>query len=215
MNDYSDSLANLSSVFAIDLYTGNVLKTFMVKNATLGDIISDTKGNAIASDSHRNKLYNFSLAGYQVLMELPKEIINLQGLALNKKSLYIADYLTGLYEINLDDQSLNKLDNNGLYSDKGIDGLLFYKDGLIAFQNGTTPKRVFSLGLDKSIVTQVKTIDQSLAYEGESTQGVIVKNELVFIASSAWNAYPKGPYDPEQAEDLAIRKLELINFLIK
>jgi hypothetical protein len=215
MNDYSDSLANLSSVFAIDLYTGNVLKTFMVKNATLGDIISDTKGNAIASDSHRNKLYNFSLAGYQVLMELPKEIINLQGLALNKKSLYIADYLTGLYEINLDDQSLNKLDNNGLYSDKGIDGLLFYKDGLIAFQNGTTPKRVFALGLDKSIVTQVKTIDQSLAYEGESTQGVIVKNELVFIASSAWNAYPKGPYDPEQAEDLAIRKLELINFLIK
>ncbi len=215
MNDYSDSLENLSSVFAIDLYTGNVLKKFMVNNATLGDITSDGKGNAIASDSYRNKLYNFSLAGYQVFMELPKEIINLQGLALNKKSLYVADYLTGLYEINLDDQLLTKLNNNGLYSDKGIDGLLYYKDNLIAFQNGTSPKRVFALGLDKSKVTQVKTIDQSLAYKGEPTQGVIVNNELIFIANSAWNAYSKQGYEPELAEELAIRKLELVNFLIK
>ncbi len=212
---YKDSLENISTVFAIDLYTNEVIKNFVVPNAILGDIIVDKSGKALASDSHKNRLYQFSTSGFQVLLKLPNYIINLQGLALNKKTLYVSDYLSGLYRIDMVTQDVVKINNNGYYSDKGIDGLLYHKGNLIAFQIGTNPRRTFGILVEKDRVKGAKLIDQNLPLKGEATQGVIVNNELVFIGNSAWNAYEKGTYNSDLAEDLNIRKMELVNFLIE
>ncbi|MFY0605436.1 MAG: hypothetical protein JXR10_01905 [Cyclobacteriaceae bacterium] len=215
INGYQDSLQNTSTVFAIDLGTNVLLKTYRVKDAILGDIIVDKQGNAIASDSYQNKLYRFSLSEFEILMDLSDVAHNLQGLAIHKNSIYISDYLSGIYHINTRTNELTKINNHGFYSDKGIDGLLYHKGSMIAFQIGTKPRRTITIQLKKNEVAGSTFIDQNLGFEGEATQGVIVDDELVFIGNSAWNAYEKGIYNPELAEDLNVRSVQLINFLIE
>ncbi len=215
MQGYSDTLQNRSSVFGLDLTTGKVKFSYLIPEATLGDLISMGNGTALASDGLGNKLYELRPDGFSVFADLSGTLLNLQGLSKSENQLYISDYLTGLYSLNLETKSLRKLRANDLYSEKGTDGLLSYQGHLIGFQNGTQPKRVTGVRFDAHKAVQMKLIEQNSSLKGEPTQGVISGNTLYYIATSAWDAYEDGKYQPDTAADLEIRTLDLVQFLIE
>lgn len=62
----------------------------------------------------------------------------------------------------------------GEYSLKGTDGLYFYKNGLLAIQNGVSPMQVVYLSLDKKLpkITQRKVLENNNPALNEPTLGV-------------------------------------------
>lgn len=218
MSGYADSLKNKSSVFALDLSTGILKSRYAISDATAGDLVVAKNGSVYVSDGLRNRIYKVNPEGVTVMKDLPS-LFNLQGLALDpsEANLYIADYITGLYKLELSSGLLTRIRSNGLYSEKGIDGLLFYRDHLIAIQNGTSPKRVWMgrLSSGQTAIRDIALIDQHVPGSGEPTQGVIVGDALYYLSNSAWDSYEKGTYIPERTEDLTIRKAGLIPLLIE
>lgn len=209
MDGFSDTLKNTSSILGIDLATSKVLFSYQVPGALLGDLIVMESGQILASDGLENKIYELTPDGYSLFTDLSASVLNLQGIAAAAGKLYFSDYLTGLYELDIPSGDYRKIPSNRLFSEKGTDGVLIYKGQLIAFQNGTYPKRTVALTLEKGEIRKANLIDQNTHSNGEPTQGVIVGNTLYFIANSAWHAYEQGSYRGEKAGDLEIRKLDL------
>lgn len=204
---YKSAMKNKSSVFAIDLDTREVICSYSIDEAILGDLIVLNDGSVLASDGLGNKLYKFTLTGFELVADFSDQIFNFQGLAYHQNALYLSDYITGLYAYDFDNQDLVKIKSNNLYAEKGTDGVLFHGDRLICFQNGTNPKRTFEVFIDDHEATSVEIIDQNLNPRGEPTQGVIVNGAVFYISNSAWDAYKETQYNPDSLDILLeIRK---------
>jgi len=207
MNGYHDSLLNQSTVLAIDLKSGTIKQSFEVPDAILGDIIVLDDCSVLISDGLHSRVYQISKGKLKILTDLGKNLFNLQGIAQIEDKLYLSDYITGLYTLDMNTRELSKIKSNNLYSEKGTDGLLAYDEHLICLQNGTNPKRVFSLSLN---TPEVKVIAQNETSRGEPTQGVIVGSTLYYIANSAWDAYDdQNKYLPQKAYPMEIRQFDL------
>lgn len=208
INNYSDSIKNQSSVFGISQKTGEILFKHIVPNAILGDIVYYKDGMALASDGLNNTIYSITASDVTIFADLSANVMNLQGISIHKNLIYCSDYLTGLYIYDTGSKELIKIKSNDLYSEKGTDGVIFQNNRLYCFQNGTSPKRVFSITIENNQATEINLIDQNLYDKGEPTQGVIVGNQIYYIGNSAWDGYVDGKYQP--SPDLKIRSIKTL-----
>lgn len=209
MSGYKDEFKDQSSILEIDWKTKTIKNSYKVNNALLGDILVLNDGQVLATDGQNQKIYQVENGEVTVFMDLSNEAYNLQGLAQNKDELYVADYIKGLYKINLKRKTFSKIAMNGLCAEKGIDGLLYDSGKLICFQNGTNPKRVLELEINKDEVQKATVIDQNIHSKGEPTQGVIHKKGVYYISNSPWDQYSEGKYVPDQNSALEIRQFNL------
>ena len=119
---------------------------------------------------------------------------NLQGLVLNEQEnyLYFSDYITGLYRINMDnDDAIEKIFAPETSLLKGIDGLYFYNNTLIAVHNGTKPYRVmqYFLSEDGLTIDLERVINRGGESLGEPTLGQVKDGYFYYLANSPWGAY--------------------------
>lgn len=84
--------------------------------------------------------------------------------------------------------------------------MLFFNKEIICFQNGTSPKRVFTTALDGK---SVHIIAQNQLPKGEPTQGVITEDQLYYIANSAWDAYNELNVYSQEASPLEVHQINL------
>ncbi len=166
---------------------------FDQKDALLGSIEMTPMG-LVASDSLTPRL--FAVEGCdarpRVLAQDPR-FVNLQGVAYDarRKKLYVADYLAGLFAIDIKSGLVAVVANKAGAHLGGIDGLYLYRGDLIGVQNGTSPQRIIRLRLDHAGKTakHLEVLQQNLPEWSEPTNGVIVGDKLVYIATSNWPAY--------------------------
>lgn len=95
---------------------------------------------------------------------------------------------------------------------KGIDGLLFYENSLIAIQNGVTPNRVLRYELNKGLdkIMKQTVIDNAHPAFNEPTMGCLIENQFFYISNSLWGAYDENFFiKPELIEDVVILKYTL------
>lgn len=177
-----------------DLPSGPVRSTFTLAetDALLGDIEAD-RDAFYASDSLTPRV--FRLAGeneISVLADDPR-FANVQGLALDRKNrrLYIADYLTGLFVVDLRSKAVTQIANPTDAHLGGIDGLYLYKGDLVGVQNGTTPQRIVRIDLDRAgkVARSLRVLQQALPEWNEPTHGFIDGDRFIYIATSNWPAY--------------------------
>jgi hypothetical protein len=100
-----------------------------------------------------------------------------QGLALseNGQTLYVADYATGLWAVDIASKQLQKLEAPAGTWVFGLDGLSRVRNGLIALQIGAKPERVLRLQIDPNgtHITKVEILEMNHPdYEGP-IQGTI------------------------------------------
>ncbi|RED92048.1 hypothetical protein [Marinoscillum furvescens] len=209
MNRYEEQLKNQSSVFGLNPQNFEVIFQYEVPNALLGDVIAYQEGTALATDGLNNAVYELSSTGATKRFDFSNELYNLQGLAIDGNHLYLADYITGLYHVDLSTEQVRPVKSMGWYADKGIDGLVYHAGKLIAFQNGTTPKRALQITLSQAEVIHAETLDQSLYPLGEPTQGVLVNDQILYISNSAWDAYTDSNYTPDPDRKLHLRAIKL------
>jgi hypothetical protein len=97
----------------------------------------------------------------------------------------------------------------------GIDGLVPWRGGFLAIQNGTSPRRILQLALsdDGSRITAMRVLESSHPEWGEPTLGTVHGDGFLYVADAQWERYGtagalagEGPTRPT-----AIRELRLPN----
>jgi hypothetical protein len=192
----ADAENKFASVMAFNAKTGAPIREIRAgdSEAIIGDIEVAKDGTIYASDSITPRILKMAPNG-QTLDEFATDprFVNLQGIALDEKNhrLFLADYLAGLFVIDTRTGAVTALGNTADAHLGGIDGLYYYKGGLIGIQNGTTPIRIVYIGLndDATAVTTFIAMQQNLEAWNEPTHGVIEGNDFHYIATSNWPSY--------------------------
>jgi hypothetical protein len=135
-----------------------------------------------------------------------------QGLAFSgdERHLFMADYSSGLFEIDVRTKKVVHLPPLEGATLLGIDGLYFYNGTLIGVQNGVAPWRVVQMFLSDGFkrVERLKIIEANNPVFDEPTLGVLVKNSFYFVANSQWGLVDEkgqlGPAD-KLADPIVLR----------
>jgi len=138
-----------------------------------------------------------------------------QGIALSddEKHLFIADYSIGVLVFDMTTKKYFKLAAPANVSLIGIDGMYFYKNSLIAIQNGVRPHRVIRFFLNRNFdrVERAEIIEANNPLFNEPTLGVLVKDDLYYVANSQWGGFNEdGTIFPlEKLQEPIIMKAQL------
>jgi hypothetical protein len=213
-----DSTAR-SAIFKYDLKTKKLLDKYTPadnKEHIFGDLILDPNGNAFVSDSRLNIIYEVDIStGKLSEFFTSSEFWNIQGITFDNegKNLFVADYIKGIYKLNMRSKQLTKLTQAFDISLKSIDGLTFYNNSLIAIQNYIYPMRVTQYFLDKGYqsLSSYRIIDRAHPAFNEPTIGVADGRDFFYVANSLWSGYDENrklkPAD--QLQSVVILKAKL------
>ncbi len=195
MIGYDDELRGKAKVLSVDIDAGRIVNEFTHTNEMwLGDLTIGRDGSVYATSSspERPSIYrvNEATGVLEEWLNLPS-MISLQGIASSGNDLLVADYREGLLKIDIDSKAVVKLTNQTPHPLKGIDGLYYQEDALVAIHNGLNPFRVVKYQLDESHseVVSFEFLDKALPEYGEPTLGTVVDGQLFYIANSPWGAY--------------------------
>lgn len=210
-----------SSVFKYNLTTGKLIQKFELNKkaeAVFGDLVLNKNGEAFIADSHTNTIFKVNERHKQLEPYFTSdEFWSLQGITFSEdeRYLFIADYIKGIFRLDAKTKEIKLLENKSEASLKSIDGMLWYKNSLIAIQNATTPMKVcrYYLNAEQSEIVRSETIDRAHPAFNEPTNGCIVKDDFYYIANSQWGGYTETnqikPVD--QLQDIIILKTNLSN----
>lgn len=186
-----------AGVLKIDLASGRVLARYDAPRAAdraLGDITVGADGTVYASDSIAGEVWRLK-PGAAALDRIlaPNTLASPQSMVVTPdgRGLIIADYPSGLHVLDLATGQVSRLPVPANASLIGTDGLIRDGNDLIAFQNGTNPQRVVRLKLDPGFtrVTAWSVLAANLPNLEEPTSGVVVGDDLVFVARSQWTDF--------------------------
>lgn len=210
-----DSTAS-GGVFKFDLKGNLIQKYALPKPGVLGDILISKNGVIYISDSENNTIYMVNEKSD--LLEpffSSTELWNIQGITLSgdEAYLFIADYVKGIFRLNTLTKELTLIKKVPDVSLKSIDGLIWYKHSLLAFQNGVAPMRATCYYLNdlQDTITDYRIIDRAHPAFNEPTNGCIVGDTLYYIANSQWGGYMKNhsPKPLDELQDVVILKADL------
>jgi hypothetical protein len=197
MTGYNETIKGTGEVVRINIQTKKIVRRYTLHlGHVFGDLVVAQNNDVFISDSESTIIYKISNEKNELVefIDLKNEAFNLQGLTLNddESILYIADYLKGILKINLKDPNQRTwLAFPEGTTRKGIDGLVFYKNSLIAIHNGVKPIRIMKYNLNQE-GTQINTatvIDNAREEFKEPTLATLFDNELFFIVNAPWSFY--------------------------
>ncbi|MDX6694485.1 MAG: hypothetical protein QOF02_2088 [Blastocatellia bacterium] len=200
MSNYREEENGKSGLLKFDLRTGKLIKKYLLSNSLkahwLGDLALNSRGDVFASDSISPAIYTIPRQKDELEVFLESKLfVNPQGLDLtpDENHLFMADYLTGVFVIDLKTKRVANLAPAPRSTLFGLDGLYFYKGSLIGVQNGIAPPRVVRLFLssDLTSVKRLEVIEANNPVFDEPTLGVLVKDHFYLIANSQWGMIDK------------------------
>jgi hypothetical protein len=188
-----------SSVFKFDLKTSKLIKQYALPDHStrhwFGDLTITSRGDVLITDSQApGAVYAISAEKDSLELFISSEPFRSpQGIALSadEKHLFVADYSIGVLVFDLATKKYSKLAAPANVSLIGIDGMYFYKNCLIAIQNGVRPHRVIRFFLNRNVdrVERAEVVEANNPLFNEPTLGVVVKNELYYVANSQWGSF--------------------------
>lgn len=220
MSNYVAAERGRSGVFRFDLRTGRLAGKYMIaddsKQHWLGDLAINSRGDVYATDSLSPALYLLRRGadGFETVVE-GEPFVSPQGLdfSADEKRLFVADYSKGVFVVDLSTKRAAPLAPAPDSTMLGIDGLYFYRGGLVAIQNGVNPNRVVRLFLSKDLtrVERFEAVAANHAAFDEPTLGVVVRGDFYFVANSQWGAIDgQGRLaPPEKLKEPVVLKLKL------
>ncbi|MDH5598471.1 MAG: hypothetical protein OEY34_05075 [Cyclobacteriaceae bacterium] len=216
---YSKEFEGLAGVFAFDLKSGELSKAFITEEGQwFGDLEIAKNGQVFISDSSEPVIYTIEpqTDGFEqvdVLYDFSGYLYNLQGITLDQKQskLFMSDYILGIYSIDLNTHDFVEIAHPTISSLKGIDGLYYYENSLIAIHNGLKPNKVsrYYLNADQTEIIREEIIDRGRIEFDEPTLGTFYNDSFIYIANSPWSHYIKGSFDQKNVTNPIILKFEL------
>lgn len=194
MEHFNKAMNGNAEVLKVSIKTKQIVNRFAIPgNHVFGDLIVGNTGVVYVSDSGKPILYKIENDVLSEFVSFENEGYNLQGLAFNNEQnkLFVADYLKGITVIDMSTKTKTVLAFPEGTTAKGIDGLVFYNNTLIAIQNGVKPIRVTTLKLnaEQNKISSYKILDNNRAEFDEPALATVVGNKVYFFANSPWKAY--------------------------
>jgi sugar lactone lactonase YvrE len=209
-----------SGLFAFDLRSGKLARKAMLpadgKRHLLNALAIDHDGNVYVSDTGASGIYLLRRTSSTLEEFLPTSAFQAtQGLALSKddKTLFVADYASGLWAVDIASRRSRKLDTSSGTWLRGLDGISPSQDGFIAVQIGVKPERVLRIRVDPAAkrVARVEILEMSHPdYEGP-IQGTVVGNSFLYVANSQLDLgdAKTGAFAGERARPTVVLRLPL------
>jgi sugar lactone lactonase YvrE len=163
----------------------------------LGDLLAVPDGTVYASDPVGGRIFRLAPGGERLETVLgPGRMRSPQGMALSPdgRRLYVADYSYGIAVLDLASGALTRLASDRPMMLSGIDGLFAAGGDLVAIQNGTSPRRIVRIALDRSgqQATALHVLERNVASWGEPTQGQFADGTLLYVADAQWERFGDG-----------------------
>ena len=182
-----------SGVFAFDLHSGSLARKAMLaadgKTHFLNALTVDRKGTVYVADSAVGEIFLLKPAATELeTLVAPGVFRSTQGLALSddEKTLFVADYLDGVWALDLATKQTRHLEVPANTWLGGLDGLSRVVDGFIAVQIGIQPNRLLRLRMDRAWqrIAAVETIESNRPEFNGPIQGVVDGIAFVYVANS-------------------------------
>ncbi len=205
-----------SKVVVIDPANGQVVKSFADAKQTrrfghmlLGKddlYVTDAEhGEVLRLQGYAGDLQTLVPEGY---MDTPDALTENEGAT----TLVVADFISGLYRVDLATGQMARLAPPADGSLLGISFLARYGNDLIAVQTGFKPNKVLKLHMsdDWTQVTATEVLLRSPKDLSQPTQGVVTGDRFVFVAKSQWaNLDDHGQPIKPQADPAVIGSINL------
>lgn len=194
MNGFDAAMDGQNQILKIDIKSKKIVGSYSMQGKhVFGDLVLGKNGEVYISDSVEPLIYKITGDQIELWKDLKGSAYNLQGLAFNAdgSQLFIADYLKGILAVSVRDGSSSWLQFPEGTTSKGIDGLVFYKNSLIAIQNGCIPIRVVQYQLDpkSSQIVNFRVLDNNRDVFNEPALASVSRGKLYFFANSPWKFY--------------------------
>lgn len=190
-----DTKAKITSkIVVIDPVKGVVTQSFSdtTKTRRFGHMLMGKDDLYVADSEHGEVLRLAAYAG-QLQPLVPEGYLDSpDALAENEgaTTLAIADFVSGLYRVDLATGSLARIAAPADGSLLGISFMARYGNDLIAVQTGFKPNRILRLHMsdDWTQVTSVEVLLRSDTLLAQPTQGAVSGDSFVFVAKSQWDS---------------------------
>jgi hypothetical protein len=185
-------------LIAVDLATLRPVRRLAAPaDGTPADIAVAADGTVYASDPNTGAIYRARLTDTALTILVPPgRLRSPQGLvpSADGRRLYVSDYGYGLAEVMLADGAVSRLESDANTMLDGIDGLYPWRGGLIAIQNGTSPRRILFLTLSQNggRVASVDVLESGNPEWGEPTLGAVRPRDFLYVADAQWERYGEG-----------------------
>jgi sugar lactone lactonase YvrE len=205
MEGFTPADSTIAAILRVRIADGIIVRRWDLSPSephVLGDVAIGPGGDVFVSDSRDPVLYILR-KGADTLQAIRDPLFrSLQGIAPapDGRAVYVADYSHGILRVNLASRTASRLRDAPWSTSLGCDGIVWYRQSLIAIQNGVAPPRIMRFALDSSgsAITRADVIDRNYAIADSPTIGVLVGDTLVYVANSQWERYDdKGARVPE------------------
>lgn len=222
MEGFDQADSGKSIVLQINLKSGAIIQGISYdEESIIGDLEIDAENRLWLSNSmtpflsrDETDTANYLGAFSRKQFDLSDGYFNLQGLTLtdDERYLYVSDYIKGLFRIDIGQSDIDDVFAPETSLLKGIDGLYYHENSLIAIHNGTKPYRVVQYFLNDSglNITSERVINRGGASLGEPTLGQVKDGYFYYLANSPWQAYDKEKnLDLSKVKAIEIRRFKL------
>jgi hypothetical protein len=207
-----------TALFAFDLETGRLRQRLQLPGPGPhggSDLAMDGQGNLLVAASRTGGLYVLPRDGRQIEELVPPgRLASPQGLAptADGRHVFVADYVLGIARVDRRTREVRVLDPPADMALSGIDGLFLHGGRLVGIQNGLRPHRVLrlTLGPRQDAVVRAEILESAHPEYDEPTLGVMVGNDLYYVANSQWGSFDQGQIWPlDRLKQPVILKLAL------
>lgn len=222
MKDYDEADKGKSVVLQVDIISSQIIQGISYdEESIIGDLEVDQKNRIWLSNSmtpflSRDETDTSSYLGAfnRKQFDLSDGYFNLQGLTLtdDERFLYVSDYIKGLFRIDIDRTDIDDVFAPESSLLKGIDGLYYYDNSLIAIHNGTKPYKIVQYFLNDSglNIDSERIINRGGNSLGEPTLGQVKDGYFYYLANSPWQAYDREKnLDLSKVKPIEIRRFKL------
>lgn len=214
-----DEDRNRSSVVEFDVDTGRRRRVLgpppSCPGARFSDLTLGRGGDLFVADPWSGRVYVLRKgeAAFRVLCEAGS-LFSPQGMALSPDGrwLFVADYPQGVARVDPGTGAVRVLDAPADAAVAGIDGLVWLRGGLVGIQNGVNPHRVIRLRLAEGYerIESVSVLERKNPSFEEPTLGVVVGDELYYVANSQYGAFDEnGQPRTDRLVDTVILRLRV------
>jgi len=178
------------------------------------DLVLRGKDEVYLTDSLANCVYRLDRRSHRFMeVSLARQIYYPNGIALSDhgNTLYVADTF-GILRIDLKGNTSRELDPGRSNTLSGADGLYWYRNSLVAVQNGLGSARVarFRLSPDGLRVTELLILEYRSPLVALPTTGAINDGNFYFISNSGVDNFKNNKIiDPAKLEPVRISRVEL------
>jgi len=198
MQGFDSTLKGRAAVSVYDLKTQKITHRYYAPNDgqshAFGDLTLHPKtGVAFVSDSDSPTIFMVDEKSGTLKEWLKSDAVTLSSLqgvdfSPDGKTLFATDYTNGIFTIDVAKKTLLNLPAPDSCVVSGTDGLYYFRGNLVGIQNGTNPQRIVRYHLNKAQrrIEGIEILEANHSDFEEPTLGVVVGEELYYIANSQW-----------------------------